>query len=266
MLISCALFCHAPVVIPEVAGKHADEVSQTSDAMLRAAEWVVASKPDRIVILSPHATRLSESFSVSSGSMIEGSFSEFGHPEIHLCFPNAGLLGGALCMPEPDASIRVLPAPQTQLDHGSAVPLYFLEQAGWRGQVLVVGFPVNPTPAECHSLGCWLAEVTRGVGGRTALCASGDMSHSLSLDAPNGFHPKAKAFDDFVVDKISSGDLKGALEISESLRHSVGEDIIDSLQIAAAAVDFSAHNHQLFSYEGPFGVGYLVAGLYADAA
>lgn len=204
MLISCALFCHAPVVIPEIAGKHAGEISQTSDAMLRAAKWVVASKPVRIVVLSPHATRLSESFSVSSGAEIEGTFSEFGHPEIHLRFPNAGLLGGALCMPEAEVTIRVLPAPQTPLDHGSAVPLYFLQQAGWHGPVLVVGFPANPTPAECHG--------------------------------------------------------------SESLRSSVGEDVVDSLQIAAAAVDFSAHNHQLFSYEGPFGVGYLVAGLYADAA
>ncbi len=266
MLISCALFCHAPVVIPEVAGKRAGEVSQTSEAMLRAAEWVVASKPDRIIVLSPHATRLAESFSVSSGSEIEGTFSEFGHPEIHLRFPNSGLLGGALCMPEPEVAIRVLPAPQTQLDHGSAVPLYFLERAGWHGPVLVVGFPANPNPAECHSLGCWLAEVTRGVGGRTALCASGDMSHSLSHAAPNGFHPKAKAFDDFVVEKIAAGDLRGALEIPESLRHSVGEDVVDCLHVAAAAVDFSAHNHRFFSYEGPFGVGYLVAGLYADAA
>lgn len=108
-------------------------------------------------------------------------------------------------MPEPEVTTRVLPAPQTQLDHGSAVPLYFLQQ-------------------------------------------------------------KAKAFDDFVVEKVSSGDLRCVLDIPESLRSSVGEDIVDSLQIAAAAVDFSAHNHKVFSYEGPFGVGYLVAGLYADAA
>jgi MEMO1 family protein len=39
---------------------------------------------------------------------------------------------------------------------------------------------------------------------------------------------------------------------------------VDSVAVASAAVGFDSGGHRLFSYEGPFGVGYLIALLYSS--
>lgn len=262
MLVASALFCHAPIVIPSIAGHRANRVQKTTESMRRISNWLLESKPDRLVVLSPHAARLPDSFSISSGYEIAGSFADFGHPEIGLRFPIATTFCGALCAAPDTPAINVLPVSSNGLDHGAAVPLHFLREAGWNGPVAVVGFPHAPTHEQCRGFGEMIAEVAMGVGGRTAIVASGDMSHSLTADAPCGFHPMAQTFDDFIVDRLRAGDVLGAIQVDEDLRENAAEDIVDSLEIASAATRFATDAAELYSYEGPFGVGYSVAALH----
>ena len=49
------------------------------------------------------------------------------------------------------------------------------------------------------------------------------------------------------------------LEFDPELQDLAAEDAVDSTLVAAAAVNWNAADHELLSYEGPFGVGYGVA-------
>jgi hypothetical protein len=61
-IIGAALMCHAPIVLPEIAGNRSAEIAKTTAAMEEAATHLLARQPDVIVILSPHAPRSRGSF------------------------------------------------------------------------------------------------------------------------------------------------------------------------------------------------------------
>jgi AMMECR1 domain-containing protein/aromatic ring-opening dioxygenase catalytic subunit (LigB family) len=255
--VCASLMCHAPIVVPAVGGARGEDCASSTAAMAKVARDMVAHDPDVLVVLSPHTPRLERGFSVTTTPRVVGDLSRFGAPEARVDLPNA-----ASALAGIDDLVPVDPGP---LDHGAMVPLWFLWDAGWRGDTVVSGFPWDPSADERAALGRALAAAARAGKGRWALLASGDMSHRLTPDAPSGFDARAAEFDAFITDHVRAGDLEGAARVEPGLRERAGEDVVDSLDIARAAV--GARSHPSFeSYEGPFGVGYLVAMLHAERA
>jgi AmmeMemoRadiSam system protein A len=63
------------------------------------------------------------------------------------------------------------------------------------------------------------------------------------------------------LNKEENKDTKGILEISEKLRHNAGECGYPYILIMLGVMDGYDFKPSLFSYEGPFGVGYLTIGI-----
>ena len=79
--VSCAvLMCHAPIVVPDIAGSRSGLCARTSDAMARAAQRLCAHDPDVLVVISPHAPRDRTRFGVVEDAVIAGDFGQFGWP------------------------------------------------------------------------------------------------------------------------------------------------------------------------------------------
>ena len=49
------------------------------------------------------------------------------------------------------------------------------------------------------------------------------------------------------------------IDVDEGLRNRAGECGYRSILVALGGVDENLRDHQVLSYEGPFGVGYMVA-------
>ena len=93
-----------------------------------------------------------------------------------------------------------------------------------------------------------------------ALIASGDLSHRLKEDGPYGFDPDGPKFDQALVEALQKKDIAAILKLDD-LYPRAGECGLGSFAfmigiMAAAGIDWQAN---ILSYEGPFGVGYLVA-------
>jgi AmmeMemoRadiSam system protein B len=141
--------------------------------------------------------------------------------------------------------------------------LYYLHEAGWRGPIVSIGFTLQSN--EKHlAFGRAIAAAAKAINRRTALIASGDLSHRLVIDGPYEFEPTAHLFDEQVVDAIARRDASAIIDIDPDLRHRAGECGYRSIVIALGAADQNPPAHQVLSYEGPFGVGYMVA-VIADA-
>ena len=93
--------------------------------------------------------------------------------------------------------------------------------------------------------------------------ASSDLSHRLIPGAPAGYDPRAPLFDQAVADTFAAGDWEGLLTIDPGLVSAAGECGYRSLAVLSGVVETyeavggKTHN-RLLSYEGPWGVGYLV--------
>ena len=236
-VVFSALMCHAPIVVPAVGGERARQCVRTTRAMREVAARMVASRPDRLVLPSPHTPRRRAQWTAQSGPH-RGDLSRFGAPDVTVSLPDA---------PDVAAHLGLVRSPPAALDHGAMVPLSFLVEAGWRGPTAVLALPWDETGAE--ELGRRLV----GLEGRTAVVASGDMSHRLAPGAPGGFHPDARAFDDAFVAALSAERWDAELPHRED----AAEDVVTSCRLATAAA--AGLNAEVLAYEGPWGVGYCEA-------
>ena len=265
MTIACAvLMCHAPIVLPDVAGNRARQCGQTTRAMGDVATRLVAHAPDVIVIVSPHAPRHPSRWGVCAESPLRGDFGRFGAEHIGVTLPGAPEAASRLTTTAKDTGLPLREISAENLDHGTLVPLYFVRQAGWDGPTLLLAMPYPGTGTEVK-MGQAIARAAERGGQRWAILASGDMSHRLIPSAPAGYHPQAKEFDRTFKAHIDAGDLRAACAIDVDLRELAAEDVVDSCAVAAGAVGFESRGHRTYGYEGPFGVGYMEAVLYEAA-
>lgn len=257
-LRTAVLMCHAPIVIPALGRRDTLRCRATTEAMAKAAGRLAGCGAERVVVLSPHAPRNPRCYGHYIGAELAGDFGRFGESGLAAAFPADLEAPAAVAAAAARAGLTVAPL-RGSLDHGALVPLWFLQAAGFAGRVSVFGFPWEPGPGDHRRFGAALREAMDGLDSPWALLASGDCSHRLTLGAPAGYDPRAKDFDRQLVAEVREG--RDAVQSSElaALRELAGEDVLDSLEIAAAAIGADPSGREFLSYEGPFGVGYLVA-------
>ena len=154
------------------------------------------------------------------------------------------------------------PASMADIDHGTFVPLHFLEEAIDLDSVTVVRMGLSGlSEADHRFLGRAIAEAARSLNRRCVLVASGDMSHKLKEDGPYGFAPEGPEFDRIVTELFAHGNLEGLFSPDAALCDGAAECGLRSFQIMAGALEATGEPFasELLSYEGPFGVGYAVA-------
>ncbi|MFZ5813975.1 MAG: AmmeMemoRadiSam system protein A [Bacillota bacterium] len=267
-LVFTALVPHPPVLIPAVGGPEAERVQTTRRSLQRLARELVGREPEVVVIISPHGPVFSDAIAVHRLEGIGGSLEAFGAPEVSLEVP-VDLDLADLVIAEGRAA-RITVAPVTpewaaeweaeQLDHGTLVPLHFLQEAGWQGRVLPVAVGMLP-PVQLYAFGQALQRAIDRSGRRTAVLASGDLSHRLSPETPDGYDPEGERFDRAVVEALGRGDLAALFQIDPACRERAGECGYRPLLMLSGVLDGLKVQPLVYSYEHPFGVGYAVASL-----
>jgi AmmeMemoRadiSam system protein A len=260
--VCAVLMAHAPILVPEVGGERGGEARASSQAMRQAAACVAGLKPETVVLISPHSPRHRRAFGLWGGERLRGSLAQFNAPGAQVSLPNDLPLASAIATEATRRGLATWMIDSGALDHGALVPLWFLAEAGWSGPTVVLSLNY-PGEGGLGELGEAIAAAARACRRRIAIVASGDMSHRLTPGAPSGFHPKARHFDETFIRLIRDGDYHQIGKLDHDLRELAAEDAVDSTLVAASAVDWKATGHKVLHYEGPFGVGYGVAILFA---
>jgi len=250
---------HPPLLVPEIGGDRIRRVADSQRSLAGFSRRLVESKPETVVVISPHSPSDPVSFTARATQELRGDFREFNAPGVKLAFPNDLELIRAISATALDEGVELKElARDYPLDHGALVPLYYLREAGWEGPTAVFGFTEQSNDAHL-AFGRAIASGAASVKRRVALVASGDLSHRLIVGGPYEFEPTAHLFDEQMVNSIASGDTNGVLNVEPTLRRRAGECGYRSIVIALGCVGPELTDHQVLSYEGPFGVGYMVA-------
>ena len=167
---------------------------------------------------------------------------------------NLEKLGKKLKEVNPDSIIIFAPHP----DWGFNVPLYFLAK-DFKGEIQqhLIGLE---SPQFYFEEGKKLYDLKiKNLKLKIALIASGDLSHCLRADGPYGFHPDGPKFDKALIEAIKKKDIEKILKLDE-LYPEAGECGLRSFSFLLGILETSGLKWQakVLSYEGPFGVGYLV--------
>jgi aromatic ring-opening dioxygenase LigB subunit len=244
---------HPPLLIPEVGGSGRNKIASTVTAMEKLAASL--GDPETIVVISPHADDFGVAHAVKTAPRLRGDFGRFRCPEAAFTYDNdvqfAELL---LALAGDSRKVRVVPDDGDVLDWGVLVPLSFLRPRK------IVSLSVVGPYAEHRTLGQLVRRCAEELGRDTLFLASGDMSHALMHGAPAPYDPRGKLFDDEVVALLTVGDFPGLTRIEPMLLDGAAECGLRSfVALGGFLGDDATVEPEILSYEGPYGVGYLVA-------
>ncbi len=253
MIVYGALLPHPPLLVPEVGGERLKELDRTLLGVRAVCQNLALSRPELLVLITPHGQ--SSPYGVTSliAPSVTGSLARFRAPQVSL---------GVTIDRELAELAPVVPLAHGELDHGLLVPLYYLREAGVDVPVAIF----NPGPEDAgahHEWGVALGRALAGMDRRVAIVASGDLSHRLTKDGPYGFDEHGPLFDQAVVEALRGRpDAAAVLALSPALVKRAGVCGYKPLAMLLGALPPASS--EVFSYEGPLGVGYAAVGLQPD--
>jgi AmmeMemoRadiSam system protein A/AmmeMemoRadiSam system protein B len=252
---------HPPLVVPAVGRGEEKGIQATTDAFEYVARRIAIVKPDTIVLASPHSVMYADYIHISPGRRTRGDFSRFGAPQAAIGKEYDAELVEALTELAYEANVRAgtLGEKDASLDHGTLVPLHFIEQQYQDYKLVRVSLSGQPLIAH-YRFGQLVARAAKRLDRRIVFVASGDLSHKLKSDGPYGFAPEGPEFDRQVTDAMKTGDFMAFLHMGEAFCEAAGECGLRAFIEMAGALDGLAVAPDFRSYEGPFGVGYAVCG------
>ena len=264
-LVFAGIAPHPPIMVPEVGREAVVEVQNSISAMADLTARVIDSGAETVVLISPHAPLEAVAFVAYDGPTLYGDFSMFRAPEATVEASLDAELLTEIAHAAEQHKLITLRVVETDLDHGTAVPLYFLQRNGWNGKVVALGYSFLSNEDHLRFGNC-IRQAIATVRRPVAFIASGDLSHRLKPGAPAGFDKEAHRFDEAVVDAIQSCEPHRIATIDQDLRRLAGECGYRSMLVALGVIEDAQPACEVLSYEGPFGVGYLVAQLVAGTA
>ena len=129
-ILAAFMVPHPPMIVPEIGRGSEKQVRATIQAYEQVAREIAALEPDTIVITSPHALMYADYFHISPGKSAKGSFSDFraGQVRFHVDY-DAEMVDLITHLAQAqDFPAGTLGERQKQLDHGTMVPLWFIQR------------------------------------------------------------------------------------------------------------------------------------------
>lgn len=254
-IVTAAITPHSPLLIPTIGKEHLNFLKKTYYAYGEIENDLYAGQVDTIILLSSHGPSYENNFGINIGKEFKANFENFGDFSTKITLP--GDVGLAQKLRErmlKEAPITLINRPE--LDHGLGVPLYMLTSNLKRVKII----PIYPSENDLNShfeFGQKLRRPLLQEDKRIAVIASGDLSHSLSKNAPAGYSSKAAKFDQRIIESIKEKNFEDILELKEKTIEEVQTCALKPLSTLLGIFQPIQFEPELLSYEYPFGVGYL---------
>lgn len=255
-IVFSALVPHSPLLIPAIGKENQALLKKTSDSYAELEADLYAAQPDIIVIITPHGNIQPDLFTISLNPEYKADYEEFG--DFATRFKANGEIGLAYKIRERlETSAPVRMDSESKLDHGSSIPLYLLTSHLQQFKILPIYH--SGLNLEAHfKFGKLLKRDFLVDQQRIAIIASGDLSHKLAKNSPAGYSPKAKKFDQRILDIILKRSANELLKITPKAAIEAEECGLKSIAMLMGILDGIKYETKLLSYEAPFGVGYAV--------
>jgi hypothetical protein len=230
VLVSAAVCPHPPLIVPEVAGRDAGDLTTLRGACLDAVDLLRAADPDLLVVVGTGATPAT----FDAGA--RGSFARYG-ADVSVSLPGAG------------------PTDGTDLPLSLSVGAWLLGRDAWTSPVSGVAVSWEAPVAERAEIGARLADQAD----RVALLAMADLSAHREKSPPGHADPRAGDFDAAVVAAVRDGDPAALYALDTDLGRTLEAEGVPALQVLAGAAGDAVYDADILYDDAPYGVGYVVA-------
>jgi AmmeMemoRadiSam system protein A len=257
---------HPPIIVHEVGRGREGETRHTLDALDVVAREMASFAPQTVVVISPHGPVHPARVGILTARRAKGDMRRWDAPDVRFDFENDLEAVRQIQEEAESASLPLIAVDRWDdgavdgLDWGCTVPLYYL-QPGLGEARLVTVAPSFAAPAYHYDVGKAIGRALARLGRRAAVICSADLSHCLMPGAPGGYNPAGREFDEAYQDAVATWDVDWMLGAEREYRIRAAEDAVSQTAMLMGALSDCRLRPRVLSYEGPFGVGYLVAAI-----
>lgn len=250
---------HPPLIIPQIGRGEEKKIQKTIVSYHEVARRISELEPETIIITSPHSVMYSDYFHISPGAKAKGDFRRFGARNVSFSvdYDEEFVKELEALAERKHVDAGTLGERDPNLDHGTMVPLYFINQYLKKYKLVRIGLS-GLSVLDHYRLGRLIKEIADKLDRKTVFVASGDLSHKLKEDGPYGFAEEGVRFDKEITEAMKNGDFLKFLKFSPDFCEAAAECGLRSFIIMAGALSGLMVEPDFLSYEGPFGVGYGV--------
>lgn len=258
------LLPHPPIVLPEIGEGKEKKIAKTSESFDEIGKEIAKKAPSTIILVTPHGVMFQDAVAISYEDEIYGDLKNFGVPDVSMRFEiNKELtrkiyeLAYGEGIPSVMATNSLLNKYDASvvLDHGSIVPLYFINKF-YKNYRLVHITYAPLSDIELYKFGILINKAVDELNENAVFIASGDLSHKLKEDGPYEYSPYGERFDTEFLSALQKGDVGRVFSIDEKTIDNAGECGRRSTAILLGALEKKKFEGELLSYEWTFGVGY----------
>jgi len=245
---------------------------KTTDGLRRLALEVGRTKPDTIVVASPHNLRLSKKIGIVLSENSTGTLMASPRARASVTLKTRSDVEFATELLERSRRAR-LPVvganygtntgitSDMPMDWGTLVPLWFMIPQCKRKPRVVIVTPSREIPLfRNFQFGRDIAEQSEANRKkRVAFVASADQAHTHKKDGPYGFSVRAKEYDSLVLDAVNNNQIGEVMSIKPSLVEAAKPDSLWQMAVLAGIANKVNLKADLVSYDVPTYFGMICA-------
>ena len=258
-IVGAIMVPHPPIILPEVGRGEEKKISETDRAYREAAELVGELAPETIVLISPHSVMYMDYFHISPGENAQGDMRQFraSQVKIRVDYDSAFIENLEKAASQADFPAGTLGEKNSDLDHGTMIPLYYVNQCYRDYQLVRISLSGLPL-TDHYRLGQMIQQTADSLERRVVVIGSGDLSHKLRKDGPYGLSKEGPEYDERIMDVMGRAAFDELFDFDETFCDKAAECGHRSFCVMAGTLDgLELETHEL-SHEGTFGVGYGV--------
>lgn len=254
---------HPPIILSKIGKGEERNAIQTIRGMEQIAQDIKKASPKTIAIITPHGNVFSDALCINIEEHLHGDLSKF-RCSLAYNFDNDTQKATEICTELVASGISCLALNKhnakhydisCDLDHGVLVPLYFIQKEYTDFKLIHISIGYL-SKTELYKAGMIISDI---LGNENVLIVSGDLSHRLSDTGSYEYDEMGEVYDRYIVDLIKDNSYVNILDIDHDMVERAGQCAQKSLELFIGALEGYETDSEVFSYEGPFGVGYMTA-------
>jgi len=264
---------HGGEAIPQLASKSTlQKFKATRQGLRKLADEIANTKPDTVVIATPHNLRLRRCIGIVTAENSSGRLQasrkrkasvslkvkcdqEFAEKLLSLATRKKLPVAGANYGTSEGA------ASDMPMDWGTLVPLWFIMKRSRRKPKVVIVTPSREIPLkQNYEFGRAIGELAEKRSKRYVFVASADQAHAHKKSGPYGFSKAAAVYDRLVLDAIRSNRINRIMNFKTKLVEDAKPDSLWQMTMLAGVLSKVRLYPELFSYQVPTYYGMTCAG------
>ena len=250
---AAGLFPHPPVMIPEIGGSELSRMALTIKTEEEAMHKMVSSGIETVIIISPHNLCFHDGPALFLADSISGNLSDFGYPQLSMTLSIDRMLAEAVLQEAaPLIPLHRVDEEEARrynrtltIDWGTFVPMYYLQKAGFKGKAVMFS-PCFSNYEINEILGTIVERTAARLGRKIGVIASGDLSHRLTPESPNGYTEKGILFDKAVMDALRRRDKTPLTSMTPEFIDEIAMCGLPSVYFLFGILDTKKSGHALF--------------------